>query len=379
MCAVVLLITDRVEDSRPLERMLALWGPCIVVDLTEKLNGNYDAHRVVVSNVELSSKTAIEATKTALRRFRKRGMPFVCLLQDQSRRAVIQAHALGATRILPATAPATEILRHISQILDGDDDSDTESDGPAKVQEHFVAATAALADMLDAAEHGRALPLKTINDSVDSINRAADAADLGAWLDVVWNHDDLTYQHCLLVAGLAAAFARQLGFSTDDRRLLTGAAVLHDVGKAKIPLDILHKKGPLTPAEWDMIRTHPRLGYEMLLEPGHFTGDILDAARDHHEYLDGSGYPNGLRGDQISDVVRMITICDIYAALIERRSYKPPMPAEAAYDVLLEMGGKLDADLVRVFRRIVLDDAGAQPARGSRAADDSAAAAVMPG
>jgi HD-GYP domain-containing protein (c-di-GMP phosphodiesterase class II) len=76
---------------------------------------------------------------------------------------------------------------------------------------------------------------------------------------------------------------------------------------------------------------------------------LLDIVVHHHEYLDGSGYPHGLSGSEISDPVRILTICDVFGALMERRAYKPPLGADAAYRILLEMGGRLDQDLVRAF------------------------------
>jgi HD-GYP domain-containing protein (c-di-GMP phosphodiesterase class II) len=79
---------------------------------------------------------------------------------------------------------------------------------------------------------------------------------------------------------------------------------------------------------------------------------MIDMVVHHHEYLDGSGYPHGLKGSEISDLVRILTIADIFGALVERRSYKAPRSAEAAYRVLLDMGSKLDTDLVREFRAV---------------------------
>jgi HD-GYP domain-containing protein (c-di-GMP phosphodiesterase class II) len=78
--------------------------------------------------------------------------------------------------------------------------------------------------------------------------------------------------------------------------------------------------------------------------------DMLDMVLHHHEYLDGSGYPHGLKGRELPDLVRMMTIADVFGALIERRAYKAPLSSEAAYQVLEDMGPRLDADLVREFR-----------------------------
>lgn len=342
----MLLITDRPERSAKLERLLSLWGSCDVVDLYSPAAGEGAPPRLLVSDVDLSKRAAVEAVRTRLAERRHKGIPHLCLLRDPSPRLTTQANAIGASAVLPADLPSKVLLDEIGRIL--------HPQGWAPVQRHFVAASAGMADMLSAAADGRALPVAAVESSVEAINRAADGHDLGAWLDMVWTHDHATYQHCLLVAGLAAAFACELGFPEEARRLVTCAALLHDTGKTRVPLSILHKRGKLTEDELATVREHPQAGYEMLLRQGGFSREAIEAARSHHEYLDGSGYPRGLKGDEIPDVVRMVTICDIYAALIERRSYKAPMPPEAAYAALVAMGAKLDVDLVRAFRPVVL-------------------------
>lgn len=353
----MLLITDRVERSRSLARALSAWGPCEVMALADAETAAPGPRRLIVTDVSLSDRGSIEVLRQALARHRSAGAPYLCLLREQSARAIIQANAIGATDMLPADSPTAMILQAVGQVLNADAKHIAAGTAAPLIHSHFIAATAALADMLEAAAEGRGLSKGAIESSVDSMNQAADKADLGTWLEMVWSHDDLTYQHCLLVAGLAAAFSRHLNFAAEDRRLLTCAAVLHDIGKARIPHAILNKASSLDDAELVIMRTHPQIGAEMLLRQGGFAKEIVAAVRSHHEYLDGSGYPDGLRGKQISDIVRMITICDIYAALIERRSYKAPMRPEAAYDLLVAMGGKLDVDLVRVFKTVVLSEA----------------------
>ena len=101
-----------------------------------------------------------------------------------------------------------------------------------------------------------------------------------------------------------------------------------------------------------VMRTHPAMGYELLRAQGDYEPEMLDVVLRHHELLDGSGYPDGLSGSQIGDLVRLITICDIYAALIERRPYKQPMPPSRAFEILQDMGNKLEAPLVRAFTRV---------------------------
>ena len=97
--------------------------------------------------------------------------------------------------------------------------------------------------------------------------------------------------------GFAVAFAQHLGMREEDQRRLTRAALLHDVGKAFIPVAILDKPGTLTHEEMTEIRKHPRLGYDALAAQGSFPREMLDVVLHHHEFLDGSGYPDGLSGD----------------------------------------------------------------------------------
>ena len=135
----------------------------------------------------------------------------------------------------------------------------------------------------------------------------------------------------------------------EDQQRLTRSALLHDIGKAQIPRAILQKPSRLTEGEMAIMRTHPSLGQLVLQRGGTFPEEVLSVARHHHEYLDGSGYPAGLRGAAIPDAVRIITICDIFGALIERRAYRAPMDPMHALQVLADMNDKLDGDLVRAF------------------------------
>jgi HD-GYP domain-containing protein (c-di-GMP phosphodiesterase class II) len=150
-------------------------------------------------------------------------------------------------------------------------------------------------------------------------------------------------------------FALSLGFSALDVKRLGVAATLHDIGKAAIPLEILDKPGALSDGEMAIMQGHARLGYDALRGTPGITAEVLDAVRHHHEFLDGSGYPDGLKGAEISDLVRVLTVSDIFAALIEVRSYRPPMARPKAYSILTEMAGtKLEKALVTAFKDVAL-------------------------
>jgi len=177
---------------------------------------------------------------------------------------------------------------------------------------------------------------------------------LGAWLDDVRRYHEGTYQHCLLVTGVAVGFALDIGFSSLDVKRLGMAATLHDIGKARIPLSILDKPGRLDRAEEEIMRRHPVIGCKLLKDTSGVSPEILDGVRHHHEYLDGSGYPDALTAPEISDLVRLLTISDIFAALIESRPYSPPISRQDAYKILCGMDGRLERPLVKAFRNVAL-------------------------
>lgn len=196
------------------------------------------------------------------------------------------------------------------------------------------------ADMVEAAG-------ETVIDEIESIG-------IGEWLKRVREHHQGTYQHCMTVTGLAARYGGLLGFSHRDQKHLTEAALLHDIGKAFIPLAILDKPGPLDMNEVEIIRAHPVEGHRYLEDLAQCDPMVLESVLRHHELLDGSGYPDGRSAGQISDLTRLITICDIYSAMIEQRSYKVSHTPAAAIAELEAMAGagKLDRALVRAFGRL---------------------------
>ena len=220
-----------------------------------------------------------------------------------------------------------------------------------KAQGHQGAAAAheGLQSAFNAAALGEPLDAAKISAAGAAVVNEIQSKGLASWVDAVRQHHSQTYQHCLLVTGVTTAFGQHLGLRAVDRTRLAFAGMLHDVGKALIPVSILEKPGPLGADEMAIMKKHPEYGLQALECGSNLQAEMVDIVIHHHEYLDGSGYPHGLRASEISDLVRITTICDIYSALIEHRSYKAPLTSKRAYELLLEMGAKLDKDLVREF------------------------------
>jgi putative nucleotidyltransferase with HDIG domain len=270
------------------------------------------------------------------------------VVQHHLHHMAAQAFALGATAVV---SRPNEIISKLAQIavLASAARADC-SDAPLKTAN----SAAAFASMFSDTRRGRPLALSDAENATSEIISGVAQRGVGAWLDSVRRHHEGTFQHCLLVTGVAVGFALDLGFGDVDVRRLGLAATLHDIGKANIPLSILDKPGRLDPGEEQIMRRHPVIGYELLKAIPEISPEVLDGTRHHHEYLDGSGYPDALAGSEISDLVRLLTISDIFAALIESRSYRPPMSRRDAYEVLCTMDGKLERSLVRAFRNVAL-------------------------
>jgi putative nucleotidyltransferase with HDIG domain len=276
-----------------------------------------------------------------------KGCKVLFATRADSRLESAQAFALGATDVVRRPIETKELLRKLWNnftVLAGDTAVFERQGHPG-----VAAAQDSLQAIFTAACSGKVPDQKVIESAGAAIVDEIEAKGLAEWIDVVRNHHSQTYQHCLIVTGVAVSFGQHLGLGAADRRRLSFAGLLHDVGKARIPLAILEKTTPLSPDEEIVMKKHAEFGAAVLSGDTNLHPEMLDIVVHHHEYLDGSGYPHGLCASEISDLVRIVTISDVFGALIEQRPYKSPMPIKDAHDVLLGMGAKLDKDLVREF------------------------------
>jgi putative nucleotidyltransferase with HDIG domain len=169
-------------------------------------------------------------------------------------------------------------------------------------------------------------------------------------IEAVEAKDRFNSGHSRRVAELAVRFADLLDLSGPDRELLEIGAKLHDIGKIGIPEEILNKPGKLTDPEFDVIKSHPVIG-EQILRPLDFLAEVRPIVRHHHERWDGRGYPDGLRGAQIPPLAALLSVVDAYDALTSDRPYRRGMDGEEAMRILAEGAGtQWDPDLVRRFR-----------------------------
>ncbi|MFM7506817.1 MAG: HD-GYP domain-containing protein, partial [Rubrivivax sp.] len=161
--------------------------------------------------------------------------------------------------------------------------------------------------------------------------------------------DDYTYMHSVAVCALMVALGRRIGLSEAECRDAGQAGLLHDIGKALMPLDVLNKPGKLTDAELGVMRSHPERGYELLQQGRAATAASLDVALHHHERIDGTGYPHRLSGEHLQRLARMGAICDVYDAITSNRPYKAGWDPATSIARMAGWKGHFDTTLFAAF------------------------------
>jgi putative nucleotidyltransferase with HDIG domain len=341
------------DQQSKISELQALFGPeyCVTSALLERTKGLPQECDALVAAADLRNADNIIALKEASATFRAARRK-IFIIDQKARLGAAQAYALGATHVLFNPVYRQALL---TALAGSGKRIEPDGDGSQGARAAASEGAASLASMFSAVSDGRQIDVAEAKLAAARI--ADNIADDGfsEWLGTVRRHHEGTYQHCLLVTGTAVAFGLHLGVSKPDIERMYSAAMFHDIGKARIPIAVLDKPGRLDEQERALIETHPVAGYDALKGTRGISPEILDAVRHHHEFLDGSGYPDALGAESITDIVRILTISDIFAALIEDRRYKPPMSRPQAYEILCGMRGKLEGPLVKAFREVALN------------------------
>jgi putative nucleotidyltransferase with HDIG domain len=348
----LLLASDRTDRSSELASILQSVGDVETV-ATSQIPEKPEQLSGVVVDINLRSPESVQLVRNKLRSEAYREMPRLFVLADALHHGAMQAWALGATDTIWRPFDAQGILQRIRAAFPDASEYD-QTDRGKSLNRGVEAAHAVMVKIFEKLPAGQPLKFEDVVEAENKILKAIKHSSLREWLTTVGCHHHASYRHCLFVTGFAVSFAQHLGMREDDQRRLARAALLHDVGKAFVPLAILDKPDGLNEEERATVRAHPRRGHEALAGQGGFPPEMLDVVLHHHEFLDGTGYPDGLSGKEISDIVRLTTIVDIYAALVENRAYRVPYTRLKAFTMMEEMGGKIDQKLLQAFRPVAV-------------------------
>ena len=211
--------------------------------------------------------------------------------------------------------------------------------------------TETLRSAIDDVASGKGVDVDRVNDAseviTESILRNVDAM---VSLTRIKKHDPYTAMHCMNVCTLVVAVAQADGIDAGTLTTITTATLLHDVGKTRVPLEILNKPGRFEPHELEEMRKHAVHSGDIMRETGDFPEDAIAIAEQHHEMIDGSGYPYKLEGEKIHPYARMTAVADVYDALTAKRVYKPAMPMhQALMRIHKNRGIEFDEHFVDLF------------------------------
>lgn len=203
---------------------------------------------------------------------------------------------------------------------------------------------------------GEPLPYAEVQESCSHLVTAVQGGDFKELLQGVRGHDNYSYVHSLRVATFLSLFGDHLGIKGNDMNILATGGVLHDVGKMLIPHQVLNKPGRLDDDELVVMRSHVTRTIDFLENTPDLPRGVTIIAAQHHEKLDGTGYPFGLKGKELNELARMASIIDIFSALTDRRVYKDPMSPVKAMGIMEDMAeGHLDIHFLHAFKELLLD------------------------
>jgi len=196
---------------------------------------------------------------------------------------------------------------------------------------------------------------KGTNDSLsvveDLINYIIEMGDVNKSLYDIQTYDNYTYLHSIDTGIMAIFLGLSMKLSKSELKELTIGAILHDIGKTKVPKDIITKPGKLTVEEFEEVKKHPTYGKKILEKNFSISSEVLKAVEHHHEKVDGSGYPFGLTSNEISKFAKIICVCDVYDAVSNDRTYRDKFNPSDAYELILAgCGNAFDEEIVKRFK-----------------------------
>lgn len=283
-------------------------------------------------------------------------VPIIYVAEAQDSRLHDQLLLAGVKGMLLKPIDPHALLALAKQLLDSAEIERGWQDLPQQQRKALEGSLSAFNEVARNLAAGKPPAMGPVTEACSSLIEVIAQEELGPMLERIRNHNNFTYVHSMRYSAFMGLFAKSIGLPKPAQVQVACGGLLHDMGMMTIPPFVLNKQEALTPAEWKQVRNHVAVGQKLLGAMGQVGKGVEVIIAQHHERLDGSGYPLGLRGAQINQLGRMAGIIDVFCALTDRRPYKDPLSAAAALELMATtMSHQLDCDLLPRFRDILLD------------------------
>lgn len=350
----VTIVLDNNRHDKSFIDLVKRYHHINLVDINSLCAEDFKRSLLIIIQVNLTDPKILHPLKDKMAMPERKDIPVLFLLDTFNRRGIVQSNILGATDYIAYPCPDSNFIEIMGDLINHVVEKSWSK--LSKIQEAALKISLKVVeDTFNKAAAGLEVAQTEVKNSCDLIIEATAKDGLTDWMNAIRQHHSYTYRHSMMVCGYLTSFGMLLGVKKSDLQKLAVGGMMHDIGKSLTPVKILDKPAKLTSSEWKIMMTHAKNSGH-ILEKNNWDEDMIDMAAHHHEKIDGSGYPFGLKGSKVSDLARMTAIADMFSGLVDKRSYKPSMPAEKALSIMLAAKGQLDIPLVKAFRAVVLSD-----------------------
>ncbi len=282
-------------------------------------------------------------------------IPILHIINEKNMDLIDESKKTGVTTIITKPFKRSALIRKISALLNANVEKEWDK-LPELQRDALKSSIGVFNEIEDVLLTDDTVSFAKVKGNCQSLVSAIAKNDFSAILNGVRDHDDYTYAHSMRVATMLTLLGNAAGFKNDDQLILSSGGLLHDVGKMYIPHHILNKPGRLTEEEFTIMKGHVNSTVDYLKKVDKIPSAVFIIAEQHHEKIDGTGYPHGLKGKELNELARMAAVVDVFSALTDRRVYKEPMKVSKAMEIMTEdMIGHLDQGYVKMFKSILID------------------------
>lgn len=358
MAAPILICSSDPRSFASVMPALKIMGPIKIADnIWKGFQKGKDPLGLALIDIELEGGNGVEVARSI--RAQSDGLNAPILLFARNRR-VTAKRALKEGLIddfFETGTPPGVLMTKIAHIREKYDE--VEWDGLNKLQCNMLKVSKSAYNKMVGAAKGEVEPEEAklvISECAKAVTGLVHTPDISSVLNTLKGHHNYSFVHSMKVAAFMTIFGTQIGIRDHELEVLAQAGLIHDIGKMMTPPEILEKPSKLDDDEWAIMKNHPADGADFLRDLYPDIPEIVEVAESHHEKMDGSGYPHGVKGRQLSEITLIAAVSDVYSALTDKRSYKPAMSNERAIAILDSMAGDhLEPKLVKKFIELVSD------------------------